>query len=604
VTPTTVALAVVRWPADALVRVTPTRSRLWARSSVFPARVGVSMPFRAASAFTVNVVVPTVTVRRLRRAASSARRLTTLVESVRVPAHADGAVAVAIDGQGRIVVAGNAGSPNQIALARYLPDGTLDPSFGGGTGKVAQPVSGNGASAGAVAIQKDGKIVVAGFTEGATGFVVLVARFKDDGTRDTSLNGGIVTSSVAGRDASAVLIQPDDKIVVGATGPSGAQGGMVVARILPNGFFDQTFDGDGVAHVFNDAANCGASDQSGTNDVVLLPNGDLLAGGTCGGGLGGGDPRIGLARFHGGTTGADGALDTTFGTNGAVSDRAEPGQPAFAANLVRQADGMLIEGGASAFGNNGNQQKAVVLRRNEDGSLDSTYAAGGIRLFQFANRDTDVTRLALDSAGRVRAAFTRSVDGGFGLAGLTTDGSLDSAFAPGGLLLVPFGEPAPIMSVSSFPDGMALQPDDKAVEVGESRQNGNSVMTVMRFAPLFDTPSSGAGAGAGGGGGGGTGTGATTPQPLPPGLAGATAGLNGVRISSLRYNGHAITFSLRCPALPDDLPTENGVTTMPPLPKLGSSAAGAADASAGVPTTAVAARAAPMIGFRMRMLSP
>jgi hypothetical protein len=210
---------------------------------------------------------------------------------------------------------------------------------------------------------------------------------------------------------------------------------------------------------------------------------------------------------------------------------------------------MLIEGGASAFGNNGNQQKAVVLRRNEDGSLDSTYAAGGLRLFQFANRDTDVTRLALDSAGRVRAAFTGSVDGGFGVAGLTPDGSLDSAFAPGGLLLVPFGEPAPIMSVSSFPDGMALQPDDKAVEVGESRQNGNSVMTVMRFAPLVDTPSSGAGAGAGGGGGGGgTGTGATTRQPQPPGLAGATAGLNGVRISSLRYNGRAITFSLHCPA--------------------------------------------------------
>jgi uncharacterized delta-60 repeat protein len=450
---------------------------------------------------------------------------------------------VAIDGLGRIVVAGNAGSPNQIALARYLPNGTLDPSFGGGTGKVTQPVSGNGASAGAVAIQKDGKIVVAGFTDGATGFVVLVARFNDDGTLDKGLNGGIVTASVAGRDASAVLIQPDDKIVVGATGPSGAQAGMVLARILPNGFFDQTFDGDGVAHVFNDAANCGSSDQSGTNDVVLLPNGDLLAGGTCGGGLGGGDPRIGLARFHGGTTGADGALDTTFGTNGAVSDRAEPGQPAFAANLVRQADGKLIEGGASAFGNNGNQQKAVVLRRNADGSLDSTYGAGGIRLFQFANRDTDVTRLALDSAGRVRAAFTGSVDGGFGLAGLTTDGSLDSAFAPGGLLLVPFGEPAPIMSVSSFPDGMALQPDDKAVEVGESRQNGNSVMTVMRFAPIVDTPSSGAGAG----GGGGTGS-AATPVPIPPaGPAGAAAGLNGARISSLRYDGRKITYRLQCP---------------------------------------------------------
>jgi len=51
VTRTTVALAVVRWPAGALVRVTPTRSRLWARSSAFPARVGVSLPLRAAPGY-------------------------------------------------------------------------------------------------------------------------------------------------------------------------------------------------------------------------------------------------------------------------------------------------------------------------------------------------------------------------------------------------------------------------------------------------------------------------------------------------------------------------------------------------------------------------
>jgi uncharacterized delta-60 repeat protein len=451
--------------------------------------------------------------------------------------------AVAIDGQGRIVVAGEAGSPNQIALARYLPGGTLDSSFGGGTGKVTRAVGVSGGGAGAVAIQRDGKIVVAGTDFPATGTEMFVARFNEDGTLDAGFNGGIVSIPNAAREASALLIQPDDKIVVGASGQSGGPAGMVLVRLMPGGTLDSTFDGDGIAHVWNDAAECGASDQSGTSGVVALPNGDLLAGGTCGGNPMN-DQKIGVARFHGGTTGPDGALDTSFGTNGAVADPAEPGTPAFGANLARQGDGKLIEGGASAFGNNGNQQKAVVMRRNADGSLDASYGSGGVRLFQIGAVDSDVTNVQLDSANRVRAAAFQSTAGGFGVAGLTTEGALDAAFAPGGLVFVPFGEPAPLMQISSIPLGMALQSDGKAVVVGQSRQNGDRELTLMRFlAPTSDTA-----AGTGGSGGGGTGAGTTTPQPLPPGLAGATAGLNGVRISSLRYNGHAITFSLRCPA--------------------------------------------------------
>ncbi|HEX4623835.1 MAG TPA: hypothetical protein VH231_05235 [Solirubrobacteraceae bacterium] len=451
--------------------------------------------------------------------------------------------AMAIDGQGRIVVAGEAGSPNQIALARYPPDGTLDSSFGGGTGKAMQAVGVSGGGAGAVAIQRDGKIVVAGTDFPATGTEMFVARFNEDGTLDTGFNGGIVSLPNAAREASALLIQSDDKIVVGASGQSSGPAGMVLVRLMPGGTLDPAFDGDGVAHVWNDAAKCGASDQSGADGVMRLPDGDLLAGGTCGGNPMN-DQKIGVARFHGGTTGPDGALDTSFGNNGAVADPAEPGTPAFGANLARQDDGKLIEGGASAFGNNGNQQKAVVMRRNADGSLDASYGSGGVRLFQIGALDSDVTHVQLDSENRVRAAAFQSTAGGFGVAGLTTDGALDDAFAPGGLVFVPFGEPAPLMQISSIPLAMTLQSDGKAVVVGQSRQNGDRELTLMRFlAPTNDTA-----AGTGTGTGGGTGTGATTPQPLPPGLAGATAGLNGVRISSLRYNGRAITFSLRCPA--------------------------------------------------------
>jgi uncharacterized delta-60 repeat protein len=455
---------------------------------------------------------------------------------------------VTVDSQGRIVVAGQGGSsPGQIAVARYRPDGTLDPSFGAGTGRVTTPVGNNGASGIAVAVQNDGKIVVAGLAFVATGTAVVVARYNDNGTLDTGFNGtGVFTSAAAGREADAVLVQPDGKIVVGASGQStgsGSPAGMVLVRLTAGGTLDSTFDGDGVAHVWNDAGLCGASDQSGTNGIVRLPNGDLLSGGECGGNPQG-TQAIGVARFHGGTTPADGALDTTFGTNGARTNQPEPGTPAFGTNIALQSDGKVVQGGSSQFGNGGNQQKAVVLRRNADGTLDPSYGVGGVRLFQSAGLDTSVNAVALDSGGRVRAVFTRSTLGGFGVAALTTGGALDDAFTPGGLVFQPFGDPPPSnMQVSSFPDGMAVQSDDNVVETGMALQGGQDVLTVMRF--RGPTPDSGT---SGSSGGGGQGAGASTPTSQPTTGIAAVAGLGGARISGLRYNGRTIAYTLRCPA--------------------------------------------------------
>src|SRR6476659_154052 len=140
---------------------------------------------------------------------------------------------------GKIVVAGSTpGGDYRFALARYNPDGSLDTSFSS-DGKQTTDLGGFDQANG-VALQADGKIVVVGFTGGGD---FALARYNSNGSLDTSFSGdGMQTTDFGGNDqAKAVAVQGDGKIVVaGNGGPGGA-----VARYNPNGSLDTSFSGDG-----------------------------------------------------------------------------------------------------------------------------------------------------------------------------------------------------------------------------------------------------------------------------------------------------------------------------------------------------------------------
>jgi uncharacterized delta-60 repeat protein len=141
----------------------------------------------------------------------------------------DVAAGVAIQHNAKIVAAGF-GDAFAVGLARYNRDGSLDTSFGG-DGKV-RDFGGFGAAFG-VAIQSDGKIVAAG--SGSDGFGFALARYNPDGSLDTSfgVDGKVTTDfggGVVGGGASAVAIQPDGKIVVAGGGGAGFD--FALARYL------------------------------------------------------------------------------------------------------------------------------------------------------------------------------------------------------------------------------------------------------------------------------------------------------------------------------------------------------------------------------------
>ncbi|MEZ5842968.1 MAG: Ig-like domain-containing protein [Hyphomicrobiaceae bacterium] len=115
----------------------------------------------------------------------------------------DQAFSLAVQQDGRIVVAGqsNNGLDFDFALVRYNADGTLDTSFGGGDGIVTTPIGSLFAVGISVTVQPDGRIVVAGYSDNGTSLDFALVRYNADGTLDTSFGGGggIVTTPIGVR---------------------------------------------------------------------------------------------------------------------------------------------------------------------------------------------------------------------------------------------------------------------------------------------------------------------------------------------------------------------------------------------------------------------
>jgi uncharacterized delta-60 repeat protein len=147
--------------------------------------------------------------------------------------------AVAVQPDGKVVVAGSGGG--DFVVARYRSDGTLDPGFGG-DGWTRTDFGGDD-RAEAVTVAPDGKIVVAGGGGPAPDFAV--ARYQPDGSPDRGFHGGTVTTDLGGVDAATTVDIQGGKVLVGggSTRQRGAEG--VLVRYTGAGALDASFDGDG-----------------------------------------------------------------------------------------------------------------------------------------------------------------------------------------------------------------------------------------------------------------------------------------------------------------------------------------------------------------------
>lgn len=357
--------------------------------------------------------------------------------------------ALALQPDKKIVAAGfsNALGTNAFALARYNNDGSLDTTFGPG-GSVVTAISANTDEAKAVIMRKDGRIVAAGFS-GASGTEdFALARYTADGTLDTSFgtNGTRTTAISGGSDEIlAAVHQSDGKII--AAGFSGTD--FAVARYTENGSLDTTFGTGGTGFVTTDIS--GGTDQ--VLGVAVQPDGKIVA-------VGAGGTNFGLTRYT-----ANGALDTSFGTNGIVTSSLSAGTDQANA-VVIHPDGSIIVAGFS-----GND--FAVARYNSDGTLDSSFSTNGFVITAITTETDQANGVLLQPDGKIVAIGFG--DDNFSLARYLTNGTLDKTFGVAGTISTAIG------SSTDLAETAVVEPDGSILAAGFSNQGGIDEFALVRY---------------------------------------------------------------------------------------------------------------------------
>jgi uncharacterized delta-60 repeat protein len=377
---------------------------------------------------------------------------------------------VALQADGKLLLAGNAldGVWGAVAMARLNADGTLDTSFGT-DGRVTLGVSSGSDFAEKVVVQADGRIVVAGYgnnNQFGSDADLLVARFNADGSPDTTFSddGSLTLSVTNSFDALLdVLIQPDGKILAVGGAGAGPQADMVIVRFNEDGTLDTGFAGDGTL-----STDWGVGTDWGQS-VTLQPDGMILVAGYSQTGL---TNEFTLWRY-----GSDGTPDAGFGIGGRLTTDFG-GTGAFANSVLVQPDGKIVAAGFGYFDGDAN---LVVARYLSDGTPDPSFGTDGQVVTSFFPDGVDVAySVALQPDGKLVVGgnifnmLTFNYD--FALVRYNVDGSPDASFEGpqpstlGGLVALHGTDPVVLDN-----DVVVYDADLAALNAGAGNYAGSSV---------------------------------------------------------------------------------------------------------------------------------
>ena len=312
-------------------------------------------------------------------------------------ARMEGAGSVVLLPDGKILVAGVAfGHGQDFAVARFNGDGTVDTTFGNGGGIVNDF---NGPDiAFDMKVQPDGKFLLGGST-GRSDMLqassYAVARYKSQGALDKSFGsrGKVSIEFSSGFDFGyAMALQPDGKIVLaGGTGFNSRTSPWGLVRFNSNGSLDAGFGNGGkVTTEF-------LGFQSEVHAIVIQPDGKIVAAGRTEQPERSGLPDLlAIARYNN-----DGSLDMTFGSGGkATYDFFGRGGVALA--LALQHDGKILVAGSVGNERAAKPKvDFAVLRYNKDGSLDNTFGDGAVVLTDVGDVVDEAEAMVLQPDGKI-----------------------------------------------------------------------------------------------------------------------------------------------------------------------------------------------------------
>lgn len=370
-----------------------------------------------------------------------------------------------VQNDGKILAAGvayNAATDDDFVVVRYNTDGSLDTTFGT-TGIVTTDIQQNHEQAFAMALQTDGKIVLAGQTGGfSTGAYeeLVVIRYESNGTLDNTFGmGGEVIIPEPGGNLSyyinAIALQTDGKIVVAGADGFGIHSYAALFRFNTNGDLDTSFSQDGIVTMQID------SPLNVLTSVLIQPDGKIVAAGYT-------LNDIAVVRYN-----SNGTLDSSFATGGiAVIPNG------LARSVILQPDNkIVVTGRIMGF-------KMCIIRYNTDGFLDNTFGIGGISITVFGSATSDSFQSVLQPDGKILTAATYhdgSNDRDYLLACHNSNGFLDSSFGSNGYVTTDF------IGYDDEPRSLALQQDGKIVLSGYYSNGTNYYFGLARYIPDLTT---------------------------------------------------------------------------------------------------------------------
>jgi uncharacterized delta-60 repeat protein len=362
--------------------------------------------------------------------------------------------------KGGKIVAGGAtdadpttGLHSAFAVARYLSDGSLDPTFGAGTGMVSTSFGTDDQYANSVLVASNGDIVLAG----SAGTIVAgnlvpqyqfsLVRYLPDGTLDSSFGtGGLIQTDISGR-ADTASLAPGGKILV-AGSRLDESGVFTVVRYRSDGQLDSTFGSGGISE-----NNSGVSSNGPISALIVYPNGKFLV---C--------PNATPERFR-----ANGTLDNSYGLHGIAQ-----GSTSFDAQVVQtQKNGQILIAGQGQSG-------LGIARYNTNGSPDIHFGIAGTNQVTWPASlgtviDLTAQSIAVASGGKilVLSSFNTSSTTGIMLVEFNSNGSVNTHFGTGGIV-IPSG-------TNLYGGSVALQSDGKILVVGNDNTIGSALTADSAF---------------------------------------------------------------------------------------------------------------------------
>lgn len=406
---------------------------------------------------------------------------------------ADKAYAVALQPDGKIITAGmttNSVTGKDFACVRYNIDGSLDSTFGNGGIVINDIQIGSEDVVYSMAIQADGKILLAGYSDDGTNKNAAIIRLDTNGILDTSFGiaGKVLTDFITGRADEIKTIKihtiTGNLIVGGTSALTSTNSQAVIARYTPNGLLDTTFNTTGKVLLAN-------ASGSGTyyyviEDLTVKSNGKIAAMGWIN--------QQGLqwsANHYGCRVNSNGTMDTSFSTDGLiVTNGGFNSDDKSFSMILKSDDSVLFSGGGHLSTLEYDYFLGLI---NPSGS-----SVAGKALFDYGVLVKDIAYgMGVDSTGKIILAgsnITSVTSSTFGIARVNADYTIDSTFGTAGKVTTTFGT-----NTTNEAFDMVLQADDKIIAVGYTgadfalaRYNGNTLsnsdFTIENEITIYPNP--------------------------------------------------------------------------------------------------------------------